>query len=105
MDYFDNYMFTSNATGFVCPTWLSGQYTWTCSPPNACATDPSTNKQYCCDTGDICWTTPSVCASGDSTFTCTSGTAKWCCLKDKFVQTLSSPEAARSKEFISLIYM
>jgi hypothetical protein len=105
-DYFDHYMFTSNATNFVCPAWLFGGYTWSCLPPNACATDPSTTKQYCCDAGDVCWTAPSVCASDGSTFTCSSGSYTWCCLKNKFVHTLRSPEAGKKgKELKSLTFM
>lgn len=108
-DYFDYYMFTSNVTNFVCPWWQFGGYTWWCPPPSACATDSSTTKtkQYCCDAGDagdVCWTTSSVCASDGSTFTCSSGSYTWCCLKNKFVYT--SPEAGkRGKELKSLTFM
>jgi hypothetical protein len=87
-DYFDPYMFMSNVTNFVCPAWLFGHYTWECPPPKACATDPSTTKQYCCGAGGVCWTTSSVCAGDGSTFTCGGRRHKWCCLTNKFVQTL-----------------
>ena len=87
-DSFKQYGFTSNVTDFVCPGWASGGYTWKCQAPNACATETSTNKQYCCDAGDVCWTTSSVCATGGSTFTCTSSGSTWCCLTDKYVHTL-----------------
>ncbi|KAH7092494.1 hypothetical protein FB567DRAFT_545640 [Paraphoma chrysanthemicola] len=52
------YMFTSNATDF-----------------------------YCCNPGDVCWTTPSVCAGDGSTFTCSRGSNTWCCLKDQEICT------------------
>jgi hypothetical protein len=105
-DYFDHYMFTSNVTNFVARRGCSEDYAWKRPPPNACATDPSTTKQYCCDAGDVCWTTSSVCAGDGSTFTCCSGSYTWCCLKNKFVHTLRSPEAGkRGKELKSLTFM
>ena len=96
-DYFDYYMFTSNVTEFVCSGWWFAKiYNWTCPPPNACATDPSTTKQYCCNAGNGgCWTPPSACASDGSTFTCSWGSYTWCCLKNKFVRTLRSLEAEK----------
>jgi hypothetical protein len=83
----DEYVFSSDVINFNCPSWLFGGYDWTCKPPSACATDPSSTKQYCCNAGDaspsVCWGAASVCSSSGDTFTCSSGDTSWCCLTDK----------------------
>jgi len=75
-DYFDNYFFTANATGYVCPGFGS----FLCKPPNACARDPNTGTRYCCDYNNVCWGLPTTCATDGSTLDCGSGTYTWCCL-------------------------
>src|SRR4051812_44569059 len=104
-DSFQRYMFTSDVTNFVCSDWLFGHYTWKCLTSNACATDLTVAKQYCCNAGDICWTTSTVCASDDSTFTCSSATYTWCCLRNKFIHALRSAEVGKGKQTESLTVM
>jgi len=55
--HYDNYSFTSNLTNYACP----GVDRIGCIPPNACARDPRSGSQYCCDAaaknvpGRVCW--------------------------------------------------
>jgi hypothetical protein len=99
---FREYMFTSNVTDFVCPLWIGPPRFW-CNAPSVCVTVGSTSKQYCCNPGDVCWTTPSVCAGDGSTFTCSRYSYTWCCLKNQSVHTPSTPEIKSKQELVSLI--
>ncbi|KAF2154514.1 hypothetical protein K461DRAFT_275632 [Myriangium duriaei CBS 260.36] len=85
-DSFDTYFFTSNLTNHVCPGFGS----FKCPPPNACARDSKTGKEYCCDTSDVCWTIPATCSSDGSTINCGSGSYTWCCLDNSEVCTGTS---------------
>lgn len=85
---FDQFIFTSNATKFVCPKWGTAPnafvYNYKCIAPRACAIGPnSSNRQYCCSPGSACFRPPSKCASDGSTFTCTGLGASWCCLTNE----------------------
>lgn len=78
--YFDNWQFSTNKTRFECP----GMDRAACTPPgNACARDPNTGQQYCCDgppdKGRVCWGFESPCKSDGSTINCTDGKRKFCC--------------------------
>ncbi|KAG9235724.1 hypothetical protein BJ875DRAFT_440098 [Amylocarpus encephaloides] len=57
MSTFDNYLFTTNSTEYVCPKWINGFDRFWCKHPSACADGPNTLRQYCCNahTDDICW--------------------------------------------------
>lgn len=57
----------------------------------SCARDGRTGKRYCCDYGDVCWTTTSPCASDGSTLDCGSGETTWCCLFKTCVLWLRFP--------------
>ncbi|KAL8365523.1 hypothetical protein RB595_004374 [Gaeumannomyces hyphopodioides] len=78
--YFNNWQFSTNQTKFECP----GMDNAACRPPNsACARDPNTGQQYCCDgppsSGRVCWGFESPCKSDGSTINCTDGRRKFCC--------------------------
>lgn len=58
IDYFNDYFFASNSTGYVCPGFGS----FKCEPKGgACARDPNTGKRYCCDYADVCWGRTTTC--------------------------------------------
>lgn len=84
-DYFDNWFWTSKKTDNVCP----GMGTAKCTPPNACARDPNTGKEYCCDKqskgGSVCWSLAEKCSSSGGTINCGTGNQLYCCLDKRFV--------------------
>ncbi|KAL8335179.1 hypothetical protein RB598_009394 [Gaeumannomyces tritici] len=86
--YFGNWQFSTNTSKFACP----GMDNAPCRPPtsagasdgvSACATDPNTGQQYCCDgppsRGRVCWGFESPCKSDGSTINCTDGQRRFCC--------------------------
>ncbi|KAE9969600.1 hypothetical protein EG328_005719 [Venturia inaequalis] len=76
-DYFGDYFFASNSSGYVCPGFAS----FKCEPKaGACARDPNNGKRYCCDYAEVCWGRTSKCASDGSTIDCGDGSNSWCCL-------------------------
>ncbi|KLU91578.1 hypothetical protein MAPG_10096 [Magnaporthiopsis poae ATCC 64411] len=92
--YFNNWQFSTNKTKFECP----GMDTAACKPPgNACARDPNTGQQYCCDgppdTGRVCWGFESPCKSDGSTINCTDGKRKFCC-RSGFEKCSETPNQA-----------
>lgn len=82
-DYFGDYFFASNSSGYVCPGFAS----FKCEPKaGACARDPNNGKRYCCDYAEVCWGRTSKCASDGSTIDCGDGSNSWCCLNGTSVE-------------------